>query len=144
MTVRIWQALLFAGAVLLAALPACAEQGYGDSAPFGLNTDAISGEEDDPALAPVNRLDPCRPNPFNPATTIIYELADRSVVHLAIYDLRGRLVRTLVGTEALPPGAHEVVWNGRDDRGAMAAGGGNVYRLRTADFVASRRMTLVT
>ena len=143
MTANSWQALLVAGAVLLAALPAGAEQGYGDSAPFGLNTDAISDVADDPALLRVNRLDPCRPNPFNPATTITYELADRSVVHLAIYDLRGRLVRTLIGAETLPPGAHAVAWNGRDDRGAMAAGGVYVYRLRTAEFVASRRMTLV-
>ena len=135
--------LLAACAVLFAVPPAGAEQGYGDSAPFSLNTDAISGVVDDPALPRVNRLDPCRPNPFNPVTTITYAVADRSVVHLAIYDLRGRLVRTLVAGESLPAGAHEVAWNGRDDRGALAAGGVYVYRLHTAEFVASRRMTLV-
>jgi hypothetical protein len=140
---RMRRPLLAACAVLFMAAPAGAEQGYGDSAPFALNTDAISGVAEDPALPRVNRLDPCRPNPFNPVTTITYALADRSVVHLAIYDLRGRLVRTLVAAETLPAGAHEITWNGRDDRGALAAGGVYVYRLRTAEFVASRRMTLV-
>jgi len=70
----------------------------------------------------VNRLDHARPNPFNPATTIAYSLAGRSHVTIRVYDLAGRIVRTLVDWEA-DPGEHTVVWDGTTDSGERAASG---------------------
>lgn len=69
------------------------------------------------------------PNPFNPATTIRYELPSTQNVALAIYDVRGQMVRALeVGSRA--KGVHHAVWNGRDERGTAVASG--VYYLRLA------------
>jgi len=70
----------------------------------------------------------CYPNPFNPATTIRFVLAQNRKVRLQIFNLRGELVRTLVNKE-MPRGVHEVRWNGRDKAGRMAASGIYFYRL---------------
>ena len=56
------------------------------------------------------------PNPFNPVTTIRYELPIPSEVELAIYDINGRLVTTLV-SETQASGYHEVVWSGQNSQG---------------------------
>lgn len=88
-------------------------------------------------------LHPCRPNPFNPATTISYDLPEAAVVHLRIHDLAGRLVRTLVAGEAVGEGRHEILWNGRDETGQVMAAGVYCYRLDAAGFSMTRRMTLL-
>jgi hypothetical protein len=70
----------------------------------------------------VNRLEHARPNPFNPTTTIAYSLAGRSHVTIRVYDIAGRVVRTLVDGDA-EPGEHKVVWDGTTDAGQRAASG---------------------
>jgi hypothetical protein len=57
------------------------------------------------------RLGPNHPNPFNPVTTIPVTLKDARHVRLAVYDLRGRLVRVLAD-EAMGPGRHEIPFDG--------------------------------
>ena len=82
------------------------------------------------------------PNPFNPTTTIRYELGAPGHVMLRVYDLRGRVVRTLVdATRAAGP--HSVEWNGRDDGGVRAASGVYFYRLDAGGSVVSKKMVLV-
>ena len=70
----------------------------------------------------VTKLSQARPNPFNPSTTIAYSLAGRSRVTIRVYDLAGRIVRTLVEGEA-DPGEHVIVWDGTTDSGKRAASG---------------------
>ncbi len=83
------------------------------------------------------------PNPFNPSTTIAYQLPEAGRVTLRIYDLTGKVVNTLVG-EYQPAGYHEVVWNGRDRRGAPVATGVYFYRLEAgAEFVKTHKMVLM-
>jgi len=87
------------------------------------------------------------PNPFNPSTTIRFTLPEAGHVTLAVYDINGRLVRTLVGfaasaAQAFPPGHHEVVWDGRDNNGREVASGVYVYRLTAKQGVVTRRMVL--
>lgn len=72
-----------------------------------------------------------RPNPFQPSTTIQYALAAPSRVHLAVYDVTGRAVRTLVDG-ALPAGFHAAFWDGRDDRGASVPSGIYFCRFRAS------------
>ena len=120
-----------------------AETGYADSPPFALNTAAISGTDDSDGVPKVTQLGLCAPNPFNPSTVIRFDLAQAATTRLAIYDLRGRLVRTLVGPEVIAPGQHELVWDGRDDRGTAVSGGIYVYRLTADGFTAAHSMTLV-
>ncbi len=82
------------------------------------------------------------PNPFNPRTTLRLELARPGPVELAIFDLRGRLLRHLVDG-ALPAGYHDVVWQGDDDAGRALSSGVYLARLRADGAVQSRKMLLV-
>ncbi len=68
------------------------------------------------AQATVPRLYPNHPNPFNPRTTIRFDLPAAGQVRLVVYDLAGRLVRVLVEGE-VSAGSHEAVWDGRDATG---------------------------
>jgi hypothetical protein len=82
------------------------------------------------------------PNPFNPATTISYQLATPGDVELAIYDVAGRRVRTLVrGFQRA--GEHKVVWDGRDDLGHTAASGLYLCRLKVGEQVQMQRMVFI-
>ncbi len=82
------------------------------------------------------------PNPFNPLTTIRYELPDATWVDLRVYDVSGRLVRRLVD-EIVPAGRHSVQWDGRDDSGRGSASGAYICRLEAEGLVAVRRLMLV-
>jgi len=83
------------------------------------------------------------PNPFNPQTTIAFEIPGRQEVSLRVFDLSGRLVRDLIVGELRYPGRHEVVWNGRDDAGRPVASGTYFYRLEAGDFAETKRMVLI-
>ena len=82
------------------------------------------------------------PNPFNPETTIAFDLPQAGGVALQIFDVLGQSVRTLVA-ESLPAGRHQLVWNGRDESGARVSSGVYVYRLQAAQQVHARRMLLL-
>ncbi len=88
-------------------------------------------------------LHPCSPNPFNPSTTIAYELSRPAMVNLVVYDVAGRAVRTLVAAEQVSRGRHEVVWNGRDNSDRDAASGMYFLRLDAEEFSETRRITLI-
>lgn len=89
-----------------------------------------------------NKLMANYPNPFNPSTTIRYELAARTTVELRVYDVSGALVRTLVN-ESKAPGAYSLEWNGRNDAGEAVSSGVYFYRITAGDFSDVRKMTLV-
>ncbi len=86
---------------------------------------------------------PNTPNPFNPQTTIAYELASPQPVQLAIYDMRGRLVRALVSGDVMPAGRHTLVWDGRGDDGRELPSGVYLSRLEAGGLVSQGRMTMV-
>ncbi len=83
-----------------------------------------------------------RPNPFSPNTEIRYQLPSPTRARLAIYDVAGRLVATLVDRD-MPAGNHAAVWDGRDDSRLAVASGIYFYRLETAEDVRIKRMHLV-
>ena len=88
------------------------------------------------------QLDQNHPNPFNPSTRISFGVPRDGHVELGVYDLSGRLVRTLV-SETRTEGDHSVTWDGRSDDGGQAASGLYFYRLTTDGKTVSRKMTLV-
>jgi predicted outer membrane repeat protein len=97
-----------------------------------------------PEVTPaVFALHPCYPNPFNPRTTIRYELPEPSRVDLRIYDVAGRLVRILVAAERQPAGTHAATWNGTDGAGRQVAAGLYFCRLEAGTFQATRRLLLL-
>jgi hypothetical protein len=82
------------------------------------------------------------PNPFNPATTIRFDLATPTHVRLHIYDVSGRLVRALVDEE-LAAAVHRVTWSGYDDLGRSIGSGIYFYRLKAGDFSETRKLVLM-
>ena len=85
---------------------------------------------------------PNYPNPFNPATTIRYQIASQEHVQLRVYDVNGALVRTLVN-ESRAAGAYSLEWNGTDDKGSPVSSGVYFYKLTAGGFSDVRKMTLV-
>ncbi|MFO7608960.1 MAG: FlgD immunoglobulin-like domain containing protein [Candidatus Krumholzibacteriia bacterium] len=82
------------------------------------------------------------PNPFNPQTRITYGLKTGRDVKVEVFDLRGRLVRRLIGgfQEA---GEHEAVWRGEDAGGRRVASGVYLVRLHGSDIALTRRVMLL-
>lgn len=89
------------------------------------------------------RAYPNHPNPFNPRTTLAFDLpAAEPRLRLRLFDLQGRLVASLVDG-ALPAGRHQVVWSGLDDAGRAVASGVYVSVLESSQGRASHKLTLV-
>jgi hypothetical protein len=87
-------------------------------------------------------LYPNVPNPFNPMTLIRYDVPESGGnVTLRIYDVGGRLVRTLVAGH-LSPGGKSVTWDGRDDAGGLAASGVYFYRLTAPGYTMTHKLVL--
>ncbi|MBN1558731.1 T9SS type A sorting domain-containing protein [candidate division KSB1 bacterium] len=82
------------------------------------------------------------PNPFNPATTISFQLPSDDNVTLSIFDSNGRLIRQLVA-QSLSTGQHRAAWDGTDESGAQVAGGIYFCRLTTSSSQDVRKMTLL-
>lgn len=82
------------------------------------------------------------PNPFNPATTINFNLKAESHVELNIFDIKGHKIRTLV-SEQVPAGAHSTVWNGKDDRGNIVSSGLYFYKIEAGSYTETKKMILV-
>ncbi|MEM8486579.1 MAG: PKD domain-containing protein, partial [Bacteroidota bacterium] len=82
------------------------------------------------------------PNPFNPTTTIAFDLPEASDVRLEVYDMMGRRVATLVNG-SMAAGRYESTWNARADNGASVASGVYIYRLRAGSFESVKQMVLM-
>ena len=82
------------------------------------------------------------PNPFNPSTSISYQLPKTGRVSLAVYNVLGQEVRALLDAD-LEAGRYDVVWDGRDNWGRSLASGIYLYRIQAGRFSEVRRMTLL-
>jgi hypothetical protein len=101
----------------------------GDGNDKGKRGRGLRGVEGRGAATPLRpALHQNSPNPFNPVTSIAYDLPARGRVTLRIYDVSGKVVRDLVDAE-LPAGSHTASWNGLDDAGRRIASGIYLYRL---------------
>jgi hypothetical protein len=115
------------------------EGAYIDDITIDLTT---TGIDDENPLPRAMRLEQNYPNPFNPATRISFYMPLAGLADLAIFDLLGRRVRTLVSGD-IAAGDHEITWDGRDQAGHDVASGVYVYRLQAGESTQARRMTLV-
>ncbi len=110
--------------------------------PFALGAEDETDVESSPTLRTVV-LRQNVPNPFNPFTTISFDvLRDGDVVQLRVFDVAGRLVRVLAEGERAA-GTHEVSWDGRDVDGRTVSTGVYYYRLSTGSVELTRRMMLL-
>ncbi len=101
---------------------------------------------DDTRVPPVTKaflLRQNRPNPFNPHTTISFDLPQPARLKLRIYDVKGRLVKSFSNGELWREGKHSVTWDGRNDLGQDVGSGVYLYRLTAGDTDETRKMILV-
>ena len=82
------------------------------------------------------------PNPFNPATTLRYDLPRQAKVTIRVYDVLGKLVATLVDGQK-KAGSYTVQWNGRDDSGKTVPSGLYIAKMVTSDYSKSVKMLLM-
>jgi len=82
------------------------------------------------------------PNPFNPETTINYSLENKNVVNLAIYNIKGQKIRTLLDNYVLP-GKHHIIWNGKDENNHEVASGIYFIQMKVEGNVNTHKMLLI-
>ncbi|MCK4255506.1 T9SS type A sorting domain-containing protein, partial [candidate division WOR-3 bacterium] len=82
------------------------------------------------------------PNPFKFETTIQYYLMVKSSVNIAVYDITGKLVRTLA-QDIYDAGYHQITWDARDDKGYEIAGGVYFCKLQTGNIVTTKKMVVI-
>lgn len=110
---------------------------------MSIDIDFGNVKADDPSL-PVtqNRLHANYPNPFNPNTTIRFDIPQSERVRLSIYNVKGQLVKTLLD-DLLSAGEHYLTWNGTDKQNRAVSSGVYFYKLTTADSSEMRKMLLL-
>ncbi len=112
-------------------------------AEFLFGNGVISGVEDQaPQIAAVT-IDRIAPNPFNPTTTVEYTVGEPGTVYVRIYDVTGRVVRTLVDGDRAAARDYSVRWNGRDDGGRAVSSSIYFCRIETAAGAATEKLTLL-
>lgn len=88
-------------------------------------------------------LKPNRPNPFNPTTSISYDVPKQTRIRITVYNLLGQTVTRIVD-EVQPPGRYTAVWNGHNSEGHQVASGVYIYRMSSGTgYTQSRRMLLL-
>ena len=105
-----------------------------------MNDPQVAVPED--AIRGVHALASVSPNPFNPRTTVAYDLAAAGRVRIAIYDATGARVRTLFDGED-GPGSHEEIWDGRDQDGRRVPSGSYFVRLEAGGAADTRKVALI-
>jgi hypothetical protein len=82
------------------------------------------------------------PNPFNPTTTLRYDLPSEALITLSIYDMLGREITQLVNTTQ-EAGFKSVRWDGKDSMGRAVSAGVYLYRIEAGEFVQTKKMVLL-
>ncbi|OVE80081.1 hypothetical protein BVY01_00890 [bacterium I07] len=83
------------------------------------------------------------PNPFNPRTTIEFLLPEIDLISITIYDMQGRVIRTLIHEEQFNDGLHRTKWDGRDQHQEIVPSGIYLYRLSGAKYNMTGRCVLI-
>jgi hypothetical protein len=83
------------------------------------------------------------PNPLNPSGVLSFRTSSAGRVKVAVFDAKGRIVRVLMDTPAVPAGSHTVSVDGRGDRGQVLASGIYFYRIEAAEGSAAGRIAIL-
>jgi len=101
-----------------------------------------NSDTDDAIIPIVSQLYANYPNPFNPSTTISFDMARAGRVSIEVFNSKGQLVKTLVNGMR-GAGMHKVVWDGKDFSGNGVSSGIYFYRMVTDDVVSVKKMVMV-
>jgi hypothetical protein len=108
-----------------------------------LNTGVTNVDYQNPESPPTRfALHHNYPNPFNPITTITYQLPKKSKVILQIFDILGQVIKILVN-DVQPAGVKSVAWDGTNNIGKKVNSGVYFYRIKTDDFLQSKKLLLI-
>jgi hypothetical protein len=83
------------------------------------------------------------PNPFNPQTTIEFSISSTNLISVAIFDITGKHVKTLMNHESVSAGNHVLIWDGLDESGNISASGSYFYRINSETAQVIKQMTLL-
>lgn len=108
--------------------------------PVTLNV--VSTDTDDPVIPQNTKLTGNFPNPFNPETSISFQLSENSNTELTIYNLKGQLVKKLINAH-LEAGVYDIRWNGTDDRGNAVTSGIYFYKFQAGKHTSVKKMILM-
>jgi hypothetical protein len=82
------------------------------------------------------------PNPFNPKTTISFELLHNDFVNITIYDILGREVKTLIN-QTQDAGYRSVIWDATNDYGKPVSAGIYLYQIQAGEYISTKKMVLL-
>lgn len=120
----------------------CTNEYATDYHSFEVNMEPNNTDSDVDMITNATSLISNYPNPFNPQTSINYNLAENCQASLNVYNVKGELVTTLINSQQTA-GNHTVIWDGNDKFGKRAASGIYYYKLVTPDYSAIRRMIML-
>ncbi|MCX8009750.1 MAG: T9SS type A sorting domain-containing protein, partial [Ignavibacteria bacterium] len=83
------------------------------------------------------------PNPFNGTTKIRFSIPEQESVELNIYNILGQRVKSLTPNTQFSKGAHEVVWDGRDEDNNQVSSGVYIYRVESLKYLSSKKLVLL-
>ena len=87
-------------------------------------------------------LYPNYPNPFNPVTTLRYDLPENSLVNITIYDMLGREVKTLIN-QTQDAGYKSVIWDATNDYGKPVSAGIYLFQIQAGEYISTKKMVLL-
>jgi hypothetical protein len=108
----------------------------------GVSRNAFDGDNNSITPLTLTKLQSNYPNPFNPSTTINFNLGVASIVSIDIFNIKGQKVKALLN-ENFEVGPHSVVWNGDDSNGRQVGSGVYFYRMKTEGYVSTKKMLLL-
>ena len=111
-----------------------------DSISWQIVSDYVLSEED--ILINSTQLYSNIPNPFNPLTTISYQVSEPCIVVLEIYNIKGQKIKTLLN-EIKEIGFYDVEWNGKDDNNQSVSSGLYLYRMKTKNYSEMKKMLML-
>jgi hypothetical protein len=82
------------------------------------------------------------PNPFNPVTTLQYDLPEDAMVNITIYDMMGRVVSNLVSSQQ-NAGYKSIQWNATNNAGQQVSAGLYLYTIQAGEFRQTKKMVLL-
>ncbi|HNX01922.1 MAG TPA: FlgD immunoglobulin-like domain containing protein, partial [Candidatus Cloacimonadota bacterium] len=110
--------------------------------PIHVSIEYNDGQGDTPTIQPKTSLLNAYPNPFNPQTTIQYEMKDAGSVHITIWNTKGQLIRDFKFNHAAA-GHYQFAWNGTDMKGNDVATGVYYYRMNSGNYTDTKKMVLM-
>ncbi|MBN1300342.1 MAG: S8 family serine peptidase [Melioribacteraceae bacterium] len=110
---------------------------------YGESTIDISDENEIIEIPENYKLEQNFPNPFNPFTTIYFELPQKSRVKIIVYDVLGQYVATLVDEVRRAGYYHDVKWYGRDAEGKTVSSGAYIYQMISDSYISAKKMIYI-